>query len=126
METGSRRGHLIAGLVILVLLGLHMGIMHLDAALGIFNPAEGHPIDWANVLARAQRLGFAVSYILLLGAALFHGFYGLRNVLFETGLGSGARRAVSRVLLLLGIALFLFGTWAAWTTYPLASSGRLS
>jgi succinate dehydrogenase / fumarate reductase membrane anchor subunit len=114
--------HLIAGLVILVLLGLHMGIMHLDAALGIFNPEDGHPIDWENVVARAQSLGFALSYILLLGAALFHGFYGLRNILFETGLRSGARRFVSRSLLCLGIALFIFGTWAAWTSYQLASS----
>jgi succinate dehydrogenase / fumarate reductase membrane anchor subunit len=114
--------HLIAGLVILVLLGLHMGIMHLDAALGIFNPEGGHPIDWENVVARAQSLGFAVSYILLLAAALFHGFYGLRNILFETGLGAGARRFVSRSLLALGVALFIFGTWAAWTSYQLASS----
>jgi succinate dehydrogenase/fumarate reductase cytochrome b subunit len=112
--------HLIAGLVILVLLGLHMGIMHLDTALGIFNPEGGHPIDWENVLARAQSLGFAISYILLLGAALFHGFYGLRNILLEAGIG--ARRAVGRSLFVLGIALFLLGTWAAWASYQLASS----
>jgi succinate dehydrogenase / fumarate reductase membrane anchor subunit len=114
--------HLIAGFVILVLLGLHMGIMHLDAALGIFNPAGDHPIDWENVAARSQSLGFAISYILLLGAALFHGFYGLRNIAFETGLGGGARRTVSWALLTLGIALFILGTWAAWTSYQIASS----
>mgnify|MGYP001823660378 CR=1 FL=1 len=114
--------HLMAGLVILVLLGLHMGIMHLDALLGIFNPADGHAIDWENVSARARSLGFAVSYILLLGAALFHGFYGLRNILFELGLEPAARRLASRSLLVLGIILFIFGTWAAWTSHQLASS----
>ena len=114
--------HLIAGLVILVLLGLHMAIMHLDALLGIFNPAGGHSIDWPNVTARAESLGFALSYILLLGAALFHGLYGLRNILFETGLGTGAKKAVGRSLLTVGIALFVLGTWAAWTSYRLASS----
>jgi len=113
--------HLIAGLVILVVLGLHMGIMHLDALLGIFNPAGGHAIDWANVTARAQSLGFAASYILLLGAALFHGLYGLRNILFETGLSAGSRQAVSRSLTSLGVALFILGTWAAWASYRVAS-----
>ena len=113
--------HLIAGLVILPLLGLHMGIMHLDALLGIFNPAGGHAVDWANVAARAQSLGFAASYILLLGAALFHGFYGLRNILFETGLSSRARAVVGRSLASLGIALFILGTWAAWASFRAAS-----
>ncbi|MGB3564356.1 MAG: hypothetical protein WBC09_15010, partial [Thermoanaerobaculia bacterium] len=55
--------HLATGLVILVLLGLHMAIMHLDAALGIFNPSGGHPIDWANVVARGQTLFFSVTYV---------------------------------------------------------------
>lgn len=114
--------HLLAGLAIFVLLGLHMGIMHLDAALGIFNPADGHPIDWANVTARAQSLGFALTYVLLLGTALFHGLYGLRNIICELGLGPFARTAVSRTFLVLGIALFIIGSWAAWTSYQLAST----
>ena len=42
--------HVLAGLVILVFLGLHMAIMHLDVLLGIFNPADPHPIAWANVV----------------------------------------------------------------------------
>ena len=60
--------HMMAGVVILVLLGLHMAIMHLDSALGIFNPAGGHPIDWDNVLERGKSVFFAVTYIVLLGA----------------------------------------------------------
>ncbi len=52
-EQGMWTWHMGAGVVILVFLGLHMAIMHLDAALGlIFSPAGGHPIDWANVVAR--------------------------------------------------------------------------
>ena len=35
---------------------------------------------------------FTVSYIVLLGAALFHGLYGLRNILFELGPGAGGSR----------------------------------
>ena len=113
--------HLLAGLAIFVLLGLHMAIMHLDDSLGIFNPAGGHAIDWENVVARARGLGFALTYVLLLGAALFHGLYGLRNIVFELGLGPSARTALSRALLALGVALFVLGTWAAWASYQMAN-----
>jgi len=46
--------HILAGGVILVLLGLHMAIMHLDAVLGWFNAPGTHPIDWSNVVARGK------------------------------------------------------------------------
>ena len=113
--------HLAAGAIILFLLGLHMAIMHLDALLGIFNPAGGHPIDWANVVARGQSLAFTVTYVLLLGAALFHGLYGLRNILFELDPAPPLRKALSWVLVLVGVGLFIFGTWAAWVGHQVAS-----
>jgi len=113
--------HLAAGAIILFLLGLHMAIMHLDALLGIFNPAGGHPIDWANVVARGQSLAFTLTYVLLLGAALFHGLYGLRNILFELDPAPPLKRALSWVLILVGVGLFIFGTWAAWVGHQVAS-----
>ena len=116
--------HLAAGILILLLLGLHMAIMHLDALLGIFNPAGGHPIDWANVLARSQSLFFMVTYVLLLGAALFHGLYGLRNIVFELGPAAPFRRSISWVLLLIGAGLFVVGTWAALASFGNALSGQ--
>jgi hypothetical protein len=61
--------HVISGVVILVFAGLHMAIMHLDSLLGIFNPAGGHPIEWANVVARMRSGFFTVTYVVLLGAA---------------------------------------------------------
>lgn len=112
--------HVLAGLVILVLLGLHMTIMHLDVIVGIFNPADPHPIAWDNVAARARQGFFLVSYVLLLGAGLFHGLYGLRNILFELGPGSGAKRAINGVLTVGGLVMFAFGTWAAWAASTLA------
>lgn len=105
--------HLLAGAVIAVLLGLHMGIMHLDAILKIANPAGGHPIDWANVAARTKSAAFMVTYILLLGAALYHGFYGLRNILYELNPNRALKQAISAVLVLAGIGLFAVGTWSA-------------
>ena len=109
--------HIAAGLLILLLLGLHMAIMHLDALLGIFNPAGGHPIDWQNVAVRSQSLFFLVNYVLLLGAALFHGFYGLRNILFELDPAPSLKRLISWVLILGGLGLLAVGSWAAWLSF---------
>lgn len=121
-EQGLWTWHIITGVIVLVFLGLHMGIMHLDASLGIFNPAGGHPIDWANVVARAKSGFFAVTYIVLLGAALFHGFYGLRNIIFELGPSAGLKKTVSWLFLIAGLGLFVVGSWAAWTSFRLAQA----
>jgi succinate dehydrogenase / fumarate reductase membrane anchor subunit len=109
-----------SGVVILVFLGLHMAIMHLDASVGIFNPAGGHPIDWANVLARGKSVFFATTYVVLLGTALFHGLYGLRNILFELHPAPGVKVFLNWVILLGGLGLFILGTWAAWASHQLA------
>lgn len=114
--------HILAGVVILVFLGLHMAVMHLDALIGIFNPAGGHPVDWANVVARGKSAGFMVSYIVLLGAALFHGLYGLRNILFELNPSAGLKTVIGVVLLLVGLGFFAFGAWAAVAAHTLATS----
>ena len=112
--------HMTAGLVIFVLLGLHMVIMHLDQILRVFNPAGGKPVDWANVAERAKSVFFAVSYVVLLGAALFHGLYGLRNILCEAISSAGAQKAIGTVLLALGLGLFGLGTVAAIASLALA------
>jgi len=106
--------HIFAGLVILILLGLHMLIMHLAKfSPNSLNPAGGEAIDWANVVARGKMAFFMITYILLLGAALFHGLYGLNTIIGELNVGHGFKKFCGVALTLLGVALFLFGTWAA-------------
>ena len=112
--------HVAAGVVILVFLGLHMATMHLDAVLGVFNRPGTEAVDWTNVAARASRAFYLVTYVVLLGAALFHGLYGLRNVLLELDPGAGVKRALSVVLVVVGAGLFGLGTWAAWASFGLA------
>ena len=116
--------HVGAGVVILVFLGLHMGIMHLDYTLGIFNPADGHPIDWANVVARGKSATFMITYVVLLGTALFHGLYGLRNILLELNPPSGLKSLLGWLLVVAGVGLFVVGTWAAWASFRLAQTIR--
>jgi succinate dehydrogenase / fumarate reductase membrane anchor subunit len=105
--------HIGAGVVILVLLGLHMAIMHLDQSLGIFGFEGAEPVEWESVAARAGSVFFTATYVLLLGAALYHGFYGLRNILLELDPGAGLRRLINVGLAVVGLGLFVFGTWAA-------------
>jgi succinate dehydrogenase / fumarate reductase membrane anchor subunit len=119
-DQGLWTWHIGAGAVILVLLGLHMTVMHLEAIVRVFNPAPGDPVDWANVVARGKSVFFLVNYVLLLGAALFHGFYGLRNILFELNPAAGVRTALNGLFVAAGFALFAFGSWAAWVGFTLA------
>jgi succinate dehydrogenase / fumarate reductase membrane anchor subunit len=119
-DQGLWTWHLGAGVVILVLLGLHMTIMHLDEIVRVFNAAPGEPIGWANVIARGKSAFFLVNYVLLLAAALFHGLYGLRNILFELNPAAGVKKALNGLFVVAGLALFAFGTWAAWAGYTVA------
>ena len=105
--------HVLAGVVILVLGGMHMITMHLDGLWGLFSPFGGSAIAWDNVAERSRQIIFPILYILLLGVALFHGFYGLRNILFELGCGKGVRSLINFVLVAGGLVLFAYGTWAA-------------
>ncbi|MGC4001591.1 MAG: hypothetical protein QM767_30670 [Anaeromyxobacter sp.] len=114
--------HLLAGLVLFLGLGLHMAIMHLDATLGWFGLAGVHPVEWASVIARTKAIGFAVGYVVMLGAALFHGFYGLRNILRELGPGPRLAKAIDAVLTVGGVALFVFGAWVAIQAQALAQA----
>ncbi len=122
-ETKLWTWHIFTGLVILVLLGIHMFTMHLDGVLGWFNPAGGEGIDWANLMARAKMVIYAIVYILLLAAALYHGLYGFRTILFELGPGRGIRTSINVLFWIVGICLFVFGTWAALNFYTFAQTG---
>jgi succinate dehydrogenase/fumarate reductase cytochrome b subunit len=120
-ETKFWTWHLIAGVVILVLLGLHMVTMHIGELTGLFvaNPAVD-PTAPVNSMARDSHIGFTVGYILLLGVALYHGLYGLRNMLLELTLPEGAEKALTAFLVVVGFGLFALGTWAAIASHAVA------
>jgi succinate dehydrogenase / fumarate reductase membrane anchor subunit len=124
-ETKYWTWHMAAGVVILFLLGLHMLIMHIGGLTHLFVPYAGEePVSKANSLYRDGLLFFTVTYIILLGVALYHGLYGLRTILFELTLKPATEKAVSVVLLVLGLALFSLGTWAAIAVHLIAPGAR--
>jgi succinate dehydrogenase / fumarate reductase membrane anchor subunit len=122
-ETKYWTWHMAAGVVIFFLLGLHMLIMHLGGTTHLFVPYAGEAVSRANSLFRDGRLFFTVTYILLLGVALYHGLYGLRTILFELTLKPAVEKAISFVLLVIGLGLFGLGTWAAITVHTIAIAG---
>ena len=121
-ETKLWTWHMAAGVVIALLLGQHMIIMHIGGITHLFVPFGGEAVSKANSLFRDGRMFFTVSYILLLGVALYHGLYGLRTILFELTLKPAVEKTISAVLLVLGLGLFGLGTWAAITVHAIANT----
>jgi succinate dehydrogenase hydrophobic anchor subunit len=74
-------------------------------------------------LSRDGMLFFTVTYVLLLGVALYHGLYGLRTILFELTLKPVVEKTITVLLLLLGLGLFGLGAWAAVGAHALALAG---
>jgi succinate dehydrogenase/fumarate reductase cytochrome b subunit len=122
-ETKYWTWHMTAGVVILFLLGLHMLIMHVGGITHLFAPHGGEAISKENSLFRDGMLFFTVTYILLLGVALYHGLYGLRTILFELTLKPAVEKAISVILLIVGLGLFGLGTWAAIAVHAVANAG---
>jgi succinate dehydrogenase/fumarate reductase cytochrome b subunit len=122
-ETKYWTWHMAAGVVILFLLGLHMLIMHMGGITHLFAPHGGEAISKENSLFRDGRLFFTITYILLLGVALYHGLYGLRTILFELTLKPAAEKAITWVFLIAGLGLFGLGAWAAVTAHAIALAG---
>jgi len=122
-ETKYWTWHMAAGVVILYLLGLHMLTMHMGGTTHLFAPFAGEAVSKANSLFRDGRLFFTLTYILLLGVALYHGLYGLRTILFELTLSRVTEKAISIVLLVLGLGLFGLGTWAAIAVHAITIAG---
>jgi len=122
-ETKYWTWHMAAGVVILFLLGLHMLIMHVGGITHLFVPSGGEATSKINSVSRDGNLFFTVTYVLLLAVALYHGLYGLRTILFELTLKPAVEKAITVILLLLGVGLCGLGTWAAIVLHAIAIAG---
>jgi succinate dehydrogenase / fumarate reductase membrane anchor subunit len=111
-ETAYWTWFIIAAFVILIFAGLHMVVMHLSV-LGVFNPEGGAVTNWGNVAFRSQNQFLAFTYIILLGAALYHGLYGLRTIVFELGPKKSFQDTFTVLLWIVGLVLFAIGTYSA-------------
>jgi succinate dehydrogenase hydrophobic anchor subunit len=101
---------LLAGLVLLAVLGIHYGVMHLG---GLFGYPRSEVLSFGSVHERSGQVFFLVVYLILLVAALYHGLYGLRAIIFElSATPVWLRRTINVVLIVAGWGFFFFGSWA--------------
>ena len=110
---------LITGILIAVLLGIHMVNMHLDAILSFFGVQTFFGVNIAadptvfNLMkARSQQVVFAGIYIALLVFTLYHAFNGLRNIVLELTTSARADRAVTTIIIVVGIIFLALGVYA--------------
>ena len=117
-KTHLRLLHLVAGVGIAVLLGIHMVRMHLDAILGFFG-VNGEPTSWESMMSRAGQGIWVGLYIALLAFVLYHALNGLRGIILEVTPSAKIERIVTRVIIVFGIIAFVWGAYvpiALWTS----------
>jgi succinate dehydrogenase/fumarate reductase cytochrome b subunit len=99
-----------AGLIVLLL--IHVIVNHYlnisEAEKGILPGL----VVFSNVADRFKTAGYWVIDIFLLSFVLYHGLNGIRNIALDYGARGAIERAVTAVLLAIGIAAFIFGIFA--------------
>lgn len=108
----------LTGAILLFFLTMHMGIMHLEDIFGFISRVSGvEPLDWKAVLHRGKQVAFLIVNIIFLGAALFHGLYGLRNVLIEAIPSKNFGKVLGLLITIFGFLIFLYGSYATIGIY---------
>jgi len=111
--------HILAGVLIAVLLGIHMVRLHLDTILEFFGVDSEDPTSWTSMIDRASRGIWAALYIALLAVVLYHALYGLRGIILELTPSAKAGRVVTWSFIIIGVVVF---GWSAYVPLHLLSS----
>ena len=93
----------VTAILLLFFLGTHIFVLH-------YIP-ENMSINFLGVAARFKSVLYMFIDGGLLAVSLFHGFNGVRNVLFDFVTSEGKRNIINIVLLIAGIAFFLWGAY---------------
>lgn len=109
---------LVAGACMIVLLGVHLMLMHLGTLMAFLGIPAQEPLSYAAVAGRAKSITWVISYVALLGLALYHGLYGLRSILMEMR-SFQKSRASTWVLVIIGVAAFSFGSYVVIRAYTM-------
>jgi len=103
--------HMITGVLIAVLLGIHMVRLHLDSILDWFGVDTTGSTSWESMIARASEGIWAALYIALLAVALYHALYGLRGIILELTPSAKGGRIITWSFIIIGIGAFGWGTY---------------
>ena len=69
----------------------------------------GEEITFERVTSRLQSPWFLVLDSLLLATTVYHGLNGVRNVVYDFNMNPALKKAVSWMLLLIGLVTFVYG-----------------
>jgi succinate dehydrogenase hydrophobic anchor subunit len=116
-ETKYWTGHIFAGAALLFLLGFHFLYTHIGSLL--FGVEDN--ITEKISQGRDARTGFLVFFVVLLGLGLYHGLYGLKNIIFELVSCRNCQRIISALLVIMGLFLFAFGSYSSFLAHQKAS-----
>ena len=103
--------HLMAGVLIAILLGIHMVVLHLDAILGFFGLDSSETTSWEAMISRADQGVWVGIYIALLALVLYHALYGLRGIILELNPTVRTGRIITWVFIIVGIITFIWGSY---------------
>lgn len=103
--------HMIGGMVILITLGIHMVVQHLNNILAFFGLNDPNPTSWASMISRSESLSWVIIYVVLLAFLLYHMLYGLRGIILELTTSATAARVVTWSFIIGGFAIFAWGTY---------------
>jgi succinate dehydrogenase cytochrome b556 subunit len=96
----------ITAVVVFVTIAIHLAATHIFAI--------GDLSD-ANIADRLASAFFVVVDLSLLAAVLFHALNGARMVVLDYWFSEkGPRRALAIVLWVIGVVIFVYGSWALW------------
>lgn len=94
----------ITAVLLLFFLGAHIVVLH-------YVP-ENLNINFLGVAARFKSVLYLFIDSGLLAVSLYHGFNGVRNILFDFISDAGKRNVINMFLLVAGLAFFLWGAYA--------------
>lgn len=108
--------HLVCGVGLFVLLGVHMLWMHLGGLFSRLGFVITDPLSYQSVVLRANSAAWQTFYFLLLGFATFHGFYGLRGIILEVLSLEAGQTLLTAIMVVAGILVFLYGSYVILST----------
>lgn len=91
----------LTGVLLLLTLFIHIWVLHFANI--------GEVISYDNVAGRLMTAFFIIVDSALLALVLYHGLNGVRNVIFDYSIGPKAERAVNWILIIVGLATFVYG-----------------
>lgn len=94
---------IIAGLLIVVLLGFHFVINHLVAPQGL--------LSWSDVVAYYQNPIIPIIEVIFLIVVVSHSLIGLRSIVLDLNPSATALRWLDILLVLVGIVSIVYGIW---------------